>query len=189
MERFHPQSFCDVQFDEMESTEHTKLKPLSIPMVVDTKTRRILGFEVCSMPANGHLAKKSLKKYGYRADDRDRALSDLFQKLKPILSQNALMTSDSKPQYPKHVRDHFPKAKHTQVLSRSGCVSGQGELKKIGKDPLFSFNHTAAMLRANVNRLFRKTWNTTKKPKYLKLHMEIYARYHNTLLIHAKDSI
>jgi hypothetical protein len=34
---------------------------------------------------------------------------------------------------------------------------GNGELKKIGFDPLFSFNHTAAMLRDSVSRLVRQT--------------------------------
>ncbi len=188
LKQFSPQSLDKLQFDEMEGTEHTKLKPLSIPIVVDARSRKIIGFEVCRMPAKGRLAQKSLHKYGYRADERDAALSKLFQRLKPIISQDAVLISDSKPQYPKHVKEHFPNAKHIQELSRAGCVAGQGELKKIGNDPLFSFNHTAAMFRANVNRLFRRTWNTTKKPEHLKYHLEIYARYHNTLLIHPKDS-
>jgi hypothetical protein len=48
----------------------------------------------------------------------------------------------------------IPGAVHTTVKGRHGCVVGQGELKKIVFDPLFSFNHTAAMARANINRLF-----------------------------------
>ena len=60
---------------------------------------------------------------------------------------------------------------------------GQGELKKIGKDPLFSLNHTAAMLRANINRLFRRTWRTTKKPERLADHIALYVWYHNSELI------
>jgi hypothetical protein len=42
-------------------------------------------------------------------------------------------------------------------------VAGQDELKKVGRDPLFWVNHTLAMRRANINRLIRKTWCTTKK--------------------------
>jgi hypothetical protein len=38
------------------------------------------------------------------------------------------------------------------------------------------------MTRANVNRLFRKTWCTTKLPKRLADHFAIYAVYHNEML-------
>ncbi len=39
------------------------------------------------------------------------------------------------------------------------------------------------MLRANINRLFRKTWNTTKKVEALIDHLWIYVRYHNAVLV------
>jgi len=39
-------------------------------------------------------------------------------------------------------------ATHRTVKGRRGSIAGQGELKKIGFDPLFSLNHTCAMLRA-----------------------------------------
>jgi hypothetical protein len=58
-------------------------------------------------------------------------------------------------------------------------LTGQGELKVGGFDPIFSLNHTCAMLRANINRLFRKTWCTTKKMEMLEHHLAIYALYHN----------
>ena len=68
-------------------------------------------------------------------------------------------------------------------LGEKGCVAGQGELKKVGKDPLFHINHTLAMLRANINRLFRRTWCTTKDPERLKDHLAIYTWVHNNKLI------
>jgi len=176
----HPST--DVQFDEMESLEHTKLKPLSIPLMVDTQSRKILGFEVCLMPAKGLLADKARKKYGYRADQRNKALKNLFNKTLPLVSHTALMKSDSCPRYAGAVKRFFPKTIYTQVMSREGCVTGQGELKKIGYDPLFSLNHTAAMIRANVNRMFRRTWCTTKKLEHLANHLEIYTLYHNRVL-------
>ncbi len=177
----------DIQFDEMESIEHSKLKPLSIPLVVDAKTRKILGFEVCKMPAKGHLVEKSLKKYGPREDEREEALDRLFRRLLKNISPSAIILSDSKPQYAKHVKLHFPNAHYYQVLSRRGRSSGLGELKQIANDPIFSLNHTAAMIRANVNRMFRKTWCTTKKPDRLAKHLEIYTKYHNTVLIQQKS--
>lgn len=71
---------------------------------------------------------------------------------------------------------------HKRVKGRRGCVVGQGELKRGGRDPLFALNHTAAMLRANVNRLFRRTWCTTKRMDRLKAHLMIYIDFHNTVL-------
>lgn len=63
---------------------------------------------------------------------------------------------------------------------------GQGELKRIGKDPIFSLNHTFAMLRANINRLVRRTWCTTKRQDRLRLHIALYAVRHNLDLIERK---
>jgi hypothetical protein len=176
----------DLQFDEMESTEHTKLKPLSIPLMVETKTRKIIGFEVCVMPAKGLLAEKSRAKYGHRRDEREQAIRKLLNRVSNSVDPKAYILTDSKPQYGALIKEIYPTAKHAQVISRDGSITGQGELKKIGFDPLFSLNHTAAMLRANVNRLFRKTWCTTKKPESLRHHLEIYRKYHNEVLIHRK---
>lgn len=169
----------DVQFDDMESFHHTKLKPLSIPLVVENHTRLILGFGVCSMPAKGFNAVKSIKKYGKRPDDRAQMWLKLLKRLKPYIDHQANFHSDKNPIYPSALRAHFPAAKHTRSKSRRACVVGQGELKSGGFDPLFSLNHTAAMLRANINRLFRKTWCTTKKPDALYDHISLYAARHN----------
>ena len=51
----HPKA-REVEFDDLETFEHTKLKPLSVPVMVEFKSRRILAFEVCQMPAKGKLA-------------------------------------------------------------------------------------------------------------------------------------
>ena len=42
-------------------------------------------------------------------------------------------------------------------------MTGQGELRDKRFDPMFALNHTCAMLRANINRLFRRTWCTSKR--------------------------
>ncbi|HXH76731.1 MAG TPA: hypothetical protein VNJ08_17305, partial [Bacteriovoracaceae bacterium] len=59
----------------------------------------------------------------------------------------------------------------------------QGELKKVRFDPLFMVNHTCALLRANVNRLIRKTWCTTKDPARLKDHLDVFVYYYNEILL------
>ena len=172
-----------LQFDEMESFVHTKYLPVSIPMVVDPRTRKILGFRVASMPAKGLLAKRSRKRYGKRKDERRLKAKELFRELKPIFSSEAEILTDENPHYPSWIKSVFKNFTHKTTPGRRGRVVGQGELKEGGFDPLFAFNHTAAMLRANINRLFRRTWCTTKKLECLAAHIEIYVQYHNQVLL------
>ena len=176
-------NYCSVdhiQFDELQTIEHTKCKPLSVAMAVSKNERKILGFRVSSMPATGHLAKISRKKYGPRPDHRKAGLSGLFNDLSGFLRQNITISSDECSFYNGVVRQFFPNAIVTQYTGQKGSVAGQGELKKTRFDPIFSINHTFAMLRANVSRLIRKTWNTTKKVSCLICHLNIYVWMHNT---------
>jgi hypothetical protein len=173
----------EIQFDDLETFEHTKCKPLSVTLVVNKKTREILGFNVSRMSAKGPLARIALKKYGPRKDERPIAWDSILIKLKPYLSPTALIESDENPHYPKFVKRHFGDAIHVRHPGARGAVTGQGELKKLVFDPLFSLNHTCAMLRANLNRLFRRTWCTTKNQQGLIDHLSLYVTYHNEVLI------
>ena len=173
----------EVQFDDLITIEHTKCKPLALSLAVEAGTRRILGFELSPIPASGPLAALSRKKYGPRKNGRPLALQALFEKIKPALGLGVSFRSDEDPAYPPLVRRHFPGARHERHPGGRGCISGQGELKKLAFDPLFSLNHTCAMLRANVNRLFRRTWCTTKKAERLAQHLAVYVEFHNTVLL------
>jgi hypothetical protein len=167
-----------IEFDDLETFEHTKCKPLSVTLAVQSRTRRILGVEVSSMPAKGLLVKKA-KKYGWRPDNRRQARLKLFADILPFVHEEVVIKSDSNPHYSRDVAQAFPRARHVRYEGKRGSLGGQGELKKIRFDPLFSLNHTCAMLRANVSRLVRKTWCTTKRPDRLRAHLLLYADYHN----------
>ncbi len=171
-----------VQFDDLETSEHSKCKPLSVALAVEPESRKILGFQVSQMPAKGTLAALSRRKYGKRVDQRSRGWNRLMSHLKAIVAPDATFLSDENPHYTRFVKRHFPRATHTKCKGRRGCVAGQGELKKIGFDPLFSLNHTCAMLRANLNRLFRRTWCTTKNKRGLIDHLHLYTHFHNRVL-------
>lgn len=173
----------EVEFDDLETFEHSKCKPLSVTLMVEYKTRRILDFEVSQMPAKGRLSKRAQKKYGFRKDYRSQGREKLFLRAKELIHPQAILRSDSNPHYPPDVKKHFPLATHETVLGGRGAITGQGELKKLKWDPIFSLNHTCAMHRANINRLFRKTWCTTKKRERLKAHVAIYALSHNRRLL------
>jgi hypothetical protein len=181
--KFKETPISNVQFDDLETSEHTKCKPLSVSLAVHAKTREILGFQVSVMPAKGHLAKRSVQKYGYRKDLRPKGWDELFRSLQSIVSAHAHFESDENPHYPKYLKKHFREATHEQYKGARGAVVGQGELKKLGFDPLFALNHTCAMLRANLNRLVRRTWCTTKTIQGLIDHLSLYVTYHNQRLL------
>jgi transposase-like protein len=177
-----------VQFDEMETFEHTKCKPVAIALAVEKDTRLILGAEVSTMPAKGKLANIAVKKYGRRHNGRRYGLKLLFEGIASLLAPEVVLESDECPLYKGMVGQTLGanpdiKITYNQHKGARGCITGQGELKKLVRDPLFSLNHTAAMLRANISRLFRRTWNTTKKLSCLLDHIRIYAYFHNAVLL------
>lgn len=172
-----------VQFDDLITLEHTKCKPLAISLAVEAPSRKILGFEVSRIPASGPLAEISRRKYGPRPNERPRGLRNLLAKIHGVLEEGVSFSSDEDPLYAALVRRQYPDAPHHRYPGGRGCVTGQGELKKLRFDPLFALNHTCAMLRANINRLFRRTWCTTKKKECLEQHLAVYMDFHNRILL------
>ncbi len=175
--------FKQLQFDELHTFEHTKCKPTTIGIVAEQTTRFILGHCVAQIPASGHLAAISRKKYGKRADQSGTARNDLFEELAPFIDEKLCIKTDEHKRYPGEIKKHFPDATHVQYKSIKGCVTGQGEMKKTQFDPLFSINHTLAMLRYKINRLARRTWCTTKLNARLDDHVALYIDVHNRKLI------
>jgi hypothetical protein len=176
-------SVVHMQFDDMITSHHTKLKPLSISLAVDANTRVILGAEISTIGAFGHLSEISKKKYGVRKNNHKEGLRRLFDKIKEAVHPFALIESDEHKFYPEIVRQFLRSADHQTYKGGRGCIAGQGELKKLNYDPLFILNHTCAMFRANVNRLIRKTWCSTKDPERLKDHLDLFIAYYNQHLI------
>ena len=173
----------DFQFDDVETFEHTKCKPVSISLAVETSSRMILGFAVSPIAAKGKLTKVAKKKYGFRRSERKNARDGLLKDLSKITIRNPTITTDMDPHYPASIAKIFPESTHQTTKGIRGCVTGQGELKATAFDPLFALNHTAAMLRANMSRLFRRTWCTTKTLDGLRAHLWLYAHFHNFKLL------
>ena len=183
--RLKKDKVINLQIDDLITIEHTKLKPLTVSIAIDKNRRYILGAEVSKIPAFGHLAKLSVKKYGYRKSEHQEGLKRLFDKIQPVVSENALIESDEHKLYPEFIRKYFFKAEFIQSKGEKSCVAGQGELKKVKRDPLFMINHTCAIFRANINRLIRKTWCSTKRPEMLQKHINVFIYYYN--YIYLKD--
>ena len=169
-------------FDEMEAFEHSKCKPVAIAVAVEEGSRIILSATAASMPAKGRLAAISRSRYGKRIDHRKHALAKALTTISCVASADLVVKSDQCPRYPKLVRKHLPGAEHKTFKGRRGCVVGQGELKAGGWDPLFSLNHTCAMVRDNVKCLSRRTWCTTKRVDRLQCRLDLYVGAHNMMI-------
>lgn len=176
-------TILEVQLDDLITKENSKLKPVSISMLVEAGTRRILAVEVSRIPAFGHLAKVAVKKYGKRDDEHPQGLERLFQVFSKIAHPEVLVKSDEHQRYGQVIRKYLPRARHRTFRSERATVAGQGELKKGGFDPIFTVNHSCAMLRANINRLNRRTWNTSKSLERLRDHLEIFIWFYNQRLL------
>ena len=183
LEAFEGGKIKEVLVDEMEDIVHTKCKPVSIALIV-THDRRILGHAVSRIrPKTRKLNEKSKKKYPQWTPNAEEKFGELLKKLKPILHDEVIIHSDKKWFYERQIREILPNARHVRYKSRRAKDSGQGELKEGHSDPLFPLNHTCGMLRANINRLIRKTWCTSKKLEALDMHIAIYTHFHNNVLL------
>jgi len=172
-----------IQIDEMESIEHTKLKPLTIPLCV-SDTFEILGLNVGKIPAKGHLAELAKIKYGTRENERENVLRELFLSLKNERKITPLsITTDAHPLYPKLVQEYFPQAQHVVIVSRAQKEKKRELIhnKVIKKvfDPMFALNQRCAKIRSDVRRMTRRSWCTTKKIENLKKHLQLYQIYNN----------
>ena len=178
-----------VLIDELETFEHSKCKPLTVPIAIEDKSRKILALDVGSIAAKGHLAKVSVKKYGRRTCQRNKVLNKVFEDIKQCCVKNPLIKSDESVHYPLKIKSHFRQGSHVTTKGRRGCVVGQGELKGGGFDPLFCLNHSYAMFRDNIKTLSRRTWCTVKRPDLLRKLLFMYAWFHNLYLDKPKNIV
>lgn len=173
----------ELYLDEMESIEHTKLKPLTLPLIVD-QDQKILGVSAGEIPAKGHLAEVSRRKYGLRENHSSDLIADLLSKLsknyKPLC-----VKSDAKPSYQNLIKNMWPKVRHLVYSRKSEKKKEQLYLNSEKKvfDPMFAINQRCAKLRDDIKRLARKNWCTTKKPENLRGHLLLYACYNNKVSI------
>ncbi len=166
----------ELQFDDFETIEHTKCKPLSILVCVDGQGEP-LALNVAQMPAKGKLAAFSVKKYGKRLDERRKVALSTFASLK---INPSLIKTDAKSSYRTLIKEFWPLAKH-EVFNRAEKERLQSRLHenkhKKKYDPLFRLNHMCARLRADIRRLTRRSWCTTKRKDRLQAHLNLYIYY------------
>jgi len=171
-----------VEVDELETFMFARACTLSVPMVAQVKTRKILGFAIARMPSKGKLAKIGQTRYGWTKDERPAKFQKMIKDLLPCFRQKITFKCDSNVMYPKWILNQFTnttppyQVKIDQVISPKKKAP-TGEPKPF--DELFAINNTFAKMRNDMNRLSRKTWNTTKLEKGLEAHLWLYLAWHN----------
>lgn len=168
----------ELQFDELESIQHTKCKPLSLVLVVNEK-HQLLTAKVAEIPAKGRLAEISRRKYGLRKNERESKIREAFAETSAYLDRPPKMIkSDAHPVYRKLVTEYFPQIQYEQHSRKPKKDKLRERLhEKLHKkrfDPLFAINHKCALLRDRTKKLARRNWCTPKKVENLQLHLDIF---------------
>jgi len=160
-----------VQFDEMETLQGNKKRPLSISLAIRAKTGQIIDARVAKMRLKGRLAKKYLENIKYwNEDNRKEITKNVFKVVKVISKENITIASDMKKSYPNIIKSIIPNAE-IKVHKR--------RVEKKEFDPMFRLNHIAAKIRADLSRMRRRTWAITKKWQNLQKHLYIYIAWNN----------
>lgn len=166
-----------VQFDEMETFEHTRLKPLSVAIAVRSKmissTSEIIDIKIASMNCHGHMAGLAQAKYGLRPDTRAQSCADVFATVAKCQRPGQILTvaTDAKSAYPKILNAVIPTAVHQPVPNR---IAHAGT-----SNPMFAFNSIAGKIRHDLSRMARRSWVTTKRPLALQAHLDLYIAWNN----------
>jgi hypothetical protein len=164
-----------VQFDEMETYEHTKLAPLTMPMAVDVASGRIIDIRFGTIKAHGPKISDLAKihpnpKYSKRINMSQLSSEIVLRTVRQCLygDLEVRIYTDKKTSYSRNIKEVFKGCnfKHRKVKARYIKI-----VKEISHPRMALFNSRATWLRNNCSRLSRDTWATTKDPIKLQRHM------------------
>ena len=155
-----------IQFDEMETFEHTKKKPLGVMLFIRAKTGEIISAKVSKSHIRALAVSPTVaKKWNSQVDKTKVIQESLFEAKKVSNRVHTTIACDGLPHQVKVAKDFCDESHiNVQVL--------EGENKKIDLSIL--------KLRQDISRLGRKTLSTTKKAERLQNHLDLYINYHNS---------
>jgi hypothetical protein len=173
---------CSFHLDEFESFEGERsTRPLSIPMLIESKTRYIVWAESAPIRARGkrtaaraRALERAEKRHGRRRDLSRRALARTLGR-GAVLARElrlVLLQSDEKSSYPKLTREAFGRARlvHRRTSSK---------VRRDEFNPLFPINHEEAIARDLMGRMRRRSWLASKKRRYLDLALQLHMAFRN----------
>lgn len=169
------------QLDELETFEHSRrLKPVTLPVLIERKSYFILHAACATLPARGGLSPVWRKKKaalelceGKRRSGSLLAVRESFARLARVhpSAGPVAVETDRKATYKTSLERLFgDRLRHARHSSKSA---------RNYSNPLFPINHTLAMMRDGLSRLVRRTWAAAKLRDRLELHLWIWVAYRN----------
>jgi len=171
-----------LQFDELETFEGRRnTRPLSVPMLIEKKTRYVLWAESAPIRPRGRMSRarkeairQEERKYGPRKDLSMRSVKRTLQRGVDVaknLDKVELFT-DEKSTYPTLAKQLFGKKRllHRRTSSKQARTTW---------NPLFPINHTEAMARDLLGRLRRDSWLVSERRRYLDLGLALWMAWRN----------
>ena len=170
------------QLDELESYEGRRnARPLSIPVVIETKSRFIAWAESATIRPRGKMTpsrrlaiEEDEARFGRRRDRSRRSVLRTFRRAADLSGRlrEVLLETDRKSSYEGLAVRAFGSTRlvHRKTSSR---------LPRTVANPLFPINHTEAMARDLMGRLRRKSWLASKKRRYLDLGLQVFMAFRN----------
>ena len=169
------------QLDEFETFEHSRrLKPVTVPVLIERKSYFILHAACATLPARGGLSplwrkkkEEQERREGKRRSGSLVAVRESFARLARVhrATGPVAVQTDRKSTYKTSLERLFAeRLRHERHSSKSA---------RNYSNPLFPINHTLAMMRDGLSRLVRRTWAAAKLRDRLELHLWIWIAYRN----------
>ena len=154
-----------VQFDQLESYEHSRKKPVGIQISIRWKTGEIVSAKVGYIPIRAlTISKQQSKEWNIKARKSQHTLAMILETKKALNKNGATISCDRERKQVSLLKDFC----HEDFIS---LQPSSQENKKIDR----AFRR----LRNDVSRLNRKTICTTKDITRLQDHLDLYTDYHN----------
>src|SRR5436189_2214104 len=170
-----------LQLDELETYEGMRtLRPLTVPIVIERRSRFIIWAESAPIPArhhktrHGRLRSEELRRGGRRRDGSRRACRRTLGRAAALAGnlKTLVIETDEKSSYPALIGESF-----------SGHLIAHGTTKSTRKrdvsNPLFPINQTEALARDLMGRLRRQSWLVSKKRRYLDIALALFIAWRN----------
>jgi len=164
-----------VQFDELQTFEHTHLKPVSVAVAIRAKTGEIIDIDVAMMSSFGAMVRRTRELYLDWHEARHGARESVFRSVAKCAKPGITIMTDKDRRYPPIINRLVPGARIDQHLS----LGSDNHPCPGGFDPMFKLNHLFAKMRQDLSRLFRSTWATTKTLAGLYNHLMLYVAWQN----------
>ena len=171
-----------LQLDEFESYEGRRNgRPLSIPVVIDAKTRFVIWAESATIRPRGKMTpsrrlaiERDEARFGRRCDRSRESVRRSLERAAVLFERKTgvVLDTDEKSSYVGLARAVFGRERlfHRRT---------SGRLPRTASNPLFPINHTEAMARDLMGRLRRESWLASKKRRYLDLGLQIFIAWRN----------